>query len=237
MNSIIYNLFLLAIFFQLIPNVNIFGTNHLFFTTNFFSLSIIILLGIYLFSKPNSNSKLKPRYEILLVLIFLATQAISFINALNIQAFILIFISLSAGVLIFFISKLILNEDEKNVYDVKLQRLNTVVIFACIVNIIFQSLLLVYPDLIIPFIRQYLSFNLSEVIFLHFSKNKLYTNFSVELILPLLFVFIINHKGLKLKLFSFFLLIIIFTLSFLSNFRYRILGYFFAFFLLAESSW
>ena len=225
---LIFNIFCSAIFLQIIPNVNTLGSNNILFTSNFLSLSLIILTGIFLYFTDHFKSLYKHRVESILVLIFFISQGISIINALTLAPFIIIFTNITVGVTIYFITKNLIYEGTNNEYISKTRSLNTTIILGGAINIACQILLLIYPAFFSQIIDQFFSKNLMEVTKLHYENKKLYSNFVIEIIIPILsFNFIISNKT-KGKIFSFFLVVVVFIMSFLSNFRYRLLGSLFA---------
>lgn len=229
-NKLVFNLFLSAIFLQVIPNFNFIGSENKLFTTYFLSLILIILLGIYLFlTSIFSDSAIRQDNEVLLILIFLVFQTLSVINAVNLGSYLEIFIKIVSGVVLYFITRSIFGGGSNISYRSKSLSLNTVILVGGILNIVFQSFLLLYPDNTLQLVKNFFPKNLMQTTRFHYEiNNKLYSSFPLEILPPILFLDFLTNKKIAKKISAYLYLIIIFILAFASNFRYRFAGYFFS---------
>lgn len=227
-NKLIFRLFLSAIFLQAIPNFNFIGSDNILFTTNFLSLILIILLGVYLFfTSIFFASQIRQDNEGLLILIFLVFQLFSVVSVVTLYAYLEMFIKIISGVILYFVARSIFSESSNTRYQSKSHSLNTVISVAGILNILFQSSLLLYPDGTLQLVKNFFSKNLMEVTRFHYEiNNKLYSNFPLEILPPILFLDFLTNKKIVKKISTYLYLTIIFILAIASNFRYRLVGYF-----------
>ena len=216
MNDLARKLYYLSIFLLLIPSISFpfFSSAH--------TLGGYILLILFFFLAPKIFLKGKINIDKKLAVIFLLffiSQSISVIGALNISAFISSFIDLIFSAVLIFLSFYFINSRKD------LDNVIKVLVLMGIVNIIFQTFILLFPDsfyylgqLLIN--KDYLSSVSADI-----SRGRIAVADYNEILIPIIAYFWIKNEK-KIYLLPFFFLISVF--SFLSNFRTKVLMLFFA---------
>jgi hypothetical protein len=204
------HLFTLSVLLVLLPPFVLFG-NPLYGTH---SIAKIIWFGIFLvqifFKKTQPWKGCFMNKTIILSLIFILSQLISYIFAINKLAFFYGFEDLFFGYIFFL---LILNIDHKKYF----KHIPGIVIFSLVFDILFNVLLIIYPNIFFNTFKYLFSLKYLEFIRQEYERNRLGSeNFDFILLLPLLY-FVIKSK--KNEFFTYMIFLINGAVLLVSNFR------------------
>ena len=159
-----------------------------------------------------------------LFLTFFLSQSLSVVGAVNILAFLQQYEDLIFTALFFFISLRLV----AGVKDIKAVVL--ILLAGGATNLIFQATILLFPDAFLRAGELFLHEGYLEIIKINIGRSRIYFEGYDEILIPILLYLWINSKKKIESALSLFYIVLITTLSFVSNFRTRFLMLLFSLF-------
>ncbi|QQS44411.1 O-antigen ligase family protein [Candidatus Roizmanbacteria bacterium] len=210
--------YLLSIFLLRVPIISIQGIP--LFSTHVLAVAVIL----FLFSKAifNTFREKKPLVslstETVVILTFFLTQGLSALYTVSISSFLNRFVKLSIALLLFMVTKRFLHK-----YSLYPYILNTLLISSAI-TVVFQIILYIAPDQYLTVMNFFQQVNLTSVTEANITYHKLFDDTYIESVLPIAFYQMQAGQTVLLRGLSTTLLYVTFIVSFISNFRYRLVS-------------
>ena len=214
--------YLLSIFFLRVPIISIQGIP--LFSTHVIAVSFIFFFFLTSLFETFKEKKalITLNIEMIAILFFFLTQALSAIYAVSMSSFLNRFTKLSIALILFIITKRFLQK-----YDMYSFVLNTLLISSA-VAIAFQIFLYLAPEQYLSIMNLFQQVNLTSVTEANIAYQKLFDDTYIESVLPIAFYQMQTGQTFVIRGLSTAMLYITFVVSFISNFRYRLVSAFFA---------
>lgn len=217
--NLLFYLFLISIFFFKIPNFYIFPFfKNVLFTSQAIARIIIVinfLLNTYLYFKKANPKFLSFNNKLLIntVLILFIIQSLSIFSVINLEAFLSRFKDIFISLLFFILAGL---------YKEKIKKIILVIFLGAFLNIIYQFILVFNSDFFVKVISNFIYEKHLNYVLANLDRNRIYIDTFDEAIIPFLFLGFAVRKSFN-NILAKIGVILITILSFLSNFRTRIL--------------
>lgn len=218
--NLTYFLYFISLSLFLLPQFELLGLS----TYGVSKIIIIVLLIKLLVEKcyKKPHFKLDKTLLILLLLFFLG-QSLSIINTIDNNYFLNRFKDLTSEFLFLIVSLDLLSKDKTKFLNLTLITL----LIGGTVNLILQFLIYITPSFFIYITRNLFNYGSLSIIEMNINRNRIYLPSYDEVMIPFIFYLLITKKNIS-RTFIGLYLIPIAIISFLSNFRTRLLMIFFA---------
>lgn len=217
--EVAFYLFLISLFLFLIPNFYAFIIiKNSFLTTQAIArilISVSFLLNILItFIDENYSffSFTKSKLIVKVVLIFFIIQSLSVIFAINIEAFLLRYKDILISLIFLILAQY---------YKSYLSKIIYTLLLGSFINILYQLILVFNSDLFINLFSNLIYQKHFNFVLANLERGRIYVDFYNEIIIPFIFLKL-KRKSFNKIFYTIFIFLII-SLSFLSNFRTRIL--------------
>jgi len=225
----INSIFLFAIFVILLPPIRFpfFGPDWL--NTNLFARALILFVFLYVLARgliAGEKWFLKRNYHIDIILLFFIVQSLSVIGAINGFAFLKLYEKLVFGFMVFVITIGLTKRNGPDFFE----KVILVYFLAGVVKLFLEGILLIAPDLLIGFADTFFKSGVALSIKANLARDRTYIDLFPEASLPIFlyyfYRFYYKKKRAKvMKSVSIILGVLLGLVSFLSNWRGRVLVY------------
>ena len=217
--------FLFAILLLRFPPIYIFGIHHVAGTSHILATCIMILLFFISFPRMYLLKFPKINLEIILLLLFFATQSISIISAINIPVYLSRFSKICTGVIIFLLGRYYLSKYKKTQFR---HNIFLILLLGALIALILQFILYFNPDFYTFLGQIFIYENVLNITETNYDVGKLFDDSYIEIVIPVIFYFLSTSTYFYKIIISSGIFILFAMLSFISNFRYRLVAFFFS---------
>ncbi|PJA53576.1 hypothetical protein CO007_00065 [Candidatus Roizmanbacteria bacterium CG_4_8_14_3_um_filter_36_10] len=217
-NSLFFNLFLIALFLFRIPSFYLAPTSTSSFLTSQ-ALARILFIGIFLyllarnyFQNKQIFFKKGKKFLINIIIAQFIIQSMTIFIAVNFYSFWTRYKDIILGIASLFIFYF---------YQHKTKKIIKVILFGTFVNVAYQSLIFFAPSFYTAYLGPLIYKNQSELVLLNLARSRIYIDAYDEIFIPFILLISFSQK-LSKKILSYLFFLIICFFSFISNWRTRI---------------
>lgn len=222
--SINFALLCLILFFMRLPPVYLLPIGGSFFTSHsiarYLSLFILISSVLILFIK-NKTLEIDKKL-IILILFYFLTQSFSVVRSVNIPEYLLVYKNIIFGIVIFFVSLLVVNA--KNA-----KTLISLLLITGVVNLFLETLIYFSPNFIYDYLQPFFDQKYWTYFAYQFQRGRFFGDILDEILVPLIFYFFTLQKKTVNKVLLLLYLSAISFFALLSNWRFKIVILVFSF--------
>lgn len=217
--KIILHAYILSIILIILPPFYLFPIRSLFFTS--YTAGSLLLVFLFIYINLDGNHSLKPDMTVFLISLYLLAVSLSVINAINISSFLSLLKNIYLGVMVFFISRHLLNK--KGLFSLIIKA----IYISTILNCFYQAVIFFRIEPLFSFLNTGLYDRFFDYVLLQADNGKYFGEIYNFSFIPILFYGMFHSNKKLIQVVSFLLISLLVYFSFVSGYRTIVLVVFF----------